>query len=504
MPVSPFRGYYTPILPKGETPSGRLTGFTWFSARRVKCDETRPVCKRCITADRECRGYSIALPLPNRETISQLWISGRQEICAEPEPPDWDLTEALNYYYMILKPGTPHQPDPDTFHPHFIPSRFICQMMADQISKASKARNRLIGPGEDPAFAGLWLKFHHHMAKCLEIINQTIRGEGKYDKVQIIFGILYLVYMDIYQKVSMWHTHIRGFLEYLGHMGGPEVSVQDAGARICTSIIFMLATPLNTTTPARKQITGFDCFTDAQLLQLFGNAAIPDMPCPAEIFIAIVYVTRLRGAIARAENGSAIDQDLTLSIDSIPIKVKEIFDNTQQFDVSKWAEDLLANNQDYWSPEHSPGSADALLPMIGEIFCVAVRLYGILALPEWAVESWASSASDMRAQTSRLTSCESAGALHRQALLVLLRKVCGQITHDEGLAWPLVVAGVAVADGSADERAFVERCLWNVWRLPNTVASFALVIDKLGAFWRSGKTRWEDCFDEPTQCAPLG
>ncbi|KAJ6781157.1 hypothetical protein PWT90_07868 [Aphanocladium album] len=476
------------------------TGCLTCRARRVKCDEARPVCRRCITANRECRGYFSTLP--NEDTIAQAWISRVQGICPEAEPPNWDFTQAVHYHFAVLKPAMLHQDDPEFYRKGFIPCRFICQMMADQISKASKARGRLIGPGEDPAFAGLWSKFHHYMAECLQIINQTIRGEGEYQQVQIILGILYLVFMDLYQKASMWHAHIKGFLAYFEHLGGAAVGVDDPDMRNFMSIMLLLATPLNTTTPARDQITGFDTFTDAQLDRFFGPAAKPDMPCPSDFFIGIIHVTRMRGVVRRAETGLAAEQDVRSSLNTIPAKVLEIFDTTCRFDIKEWATELLINDQDLWSPEHSPNSGAALLPVMGEIYGVAVRLYGILTLPEWAIEPWASSASDKYPQVLGLTSHESLRALHRLELLALLRQICGGIAHDEGLAWPLAVAGVAVAEGSADDRAFVERCLWNTWRLPNTVASFVLLIDKLRAFWSSGKTAWEDCFDEPTQCTP--
>lgn len=118
-------------------------------------------------------------------------------------------------------------------------------MLVDQISKASKARNRLLSPGEDPAFNGVWLKFHHYMAECLLIINQCIRGEwkGKNPNTAMLLGIIYLLFMDLYQKASVWQAHIKGYLAFVEHQGGAEDSLKTIDGRTFLSIILLFVIP---------------------------------------------------------------------------------------------------------------------------------------------------------------------------------------------------------------------------------------------------------------------
>lgn len=92
--------------------------------------------------------------------------------------------------------------------------------------------------------------------------------------------------------------------------------------------------------------------------------------------------------------------------------------------------------------------------------------------------------------------------MHREELLALLRQTWDSLRYHGGLAWPLIVAGVAASDGSAQDRDYIDRRLCYIWQRPLTAATFLLAVEKLRAFWRSGKTGWEDCFDEPTPCYP--
>lgn len=112
-------------------------------------------------------------------------------------------------------------PEPPIYRKEFVKCRFTCTVIGDQVSKASKARNRLLGPGEDPAFAGLWLKYYRYTAESLDMINQSARGGRPHGgKLDVLIGITYLFLVDMYIKASMWHAHIKGYLAYLDHQGG--------------------------------------------------------------------------------------------------------------------------------------------------------------------------------------------------------------------------------------------------------------------------------------------
>lgn len=87
---------------------------TRFRARRIKCDEAKPACHRCVKSGHMCRGYSIAAPSKNapvrftvaiepkktqhtQEHTSVLPSKGYHDIPAEAVPPDFIYMEAFRY-----------------------------------------------------------------------------------------------------------------------------------------------------------------------------------------------------------------------------------------------------------------------------------------------------------------------------------------------------------------------------------------------------------------------
>lgn len=87
-----------------------------ISARRVKCDETRPACQRCIRSHKHCKGYSVPPPPSPAELLDVAVVvdgpdavsryrrrtSSSSEDYAvrvhrEAEPPDWDYLQSIRY-----------------------------------------------------------------------------------------------------------------------------------------------------------------------------------------------------------------------------------------------------------------------------------------------------------------------------------------------------------------------------------------------------------------------
>ncbi|KAJ2956182.1 hypothetical protein NQ176_g11339 [Zarea fungicola] len=84
-----------------------------------------------------------------------------------------------------------------------------------------------------------------------------------------------------------------------------------------------------------------------------------------------------------------------------------------------------------------------------------------------------------------------------------------------GLTWPLAVLGVSLtsasdgddtgmdvdmdmeADTNSADREFVAKTLYDISLHRDAYYGPVLCRSKLRAFWASGKTGWEDCYDEP-------
>ncbi len=243
---------------------------------------------------------------------------------------------------------------------------------------------------------------------------------------------------------------------------------------------YSIAINVNTTSPARQQIHGFDYFTDAQLVSILESAYSTSMQCPTELYIAMVHISRLRAALA--SGASKPDQP------PVGQQVRRIFDSIAHFNADDWAKKPMFKDK-----------ADAVAAL-GRIFAIAVRLYGIMTLPKSAIVSWALSSELAPPAVSCLELYDTIRTWQRDELLALARQSWHQLMHKTSLCWPLIVAGVAVADGSAEDQDFIERSLLSIWSLPNTSACLIIAIRKLRPFWASRKTAWEDCFDKPLAC----
>lgn len=77
-------------------------------ACRVKCDEAKPVCGRCVRLGKHCSGYGVVMPARTTGTSSTsnspassdgtCALSRRkQRICIEAEPLDWDHMQAIQF-----------------------------------------------------------------------------------------------------------------------------------------------------------------------------------------------------------------------------------------------------------------------------------------------------------------------------------------------------------------------------------------------------------------------
>lgn len=87
-------------------------------------------------------------------------------------------------------------------------------------------------------------------------------------------------------------------------------------------------------------------------------------------------------------------------------------------------------------------------------------------------------------------------AVQRRILFSMLEKALKIPTLKFCLLWPTLVAGFEAAGGTKEERIFVEKAL-NQMTTELGSASPLVARDILQRFWRSGKRRWDDCFDRP-------
>ncbi|TQV95489.1 DUF300 domain-containing protein [Cordyceps javanica] len=495
------RSSSSPEAPLGRTVTGEARQ---RSARRIKCDEARPECRRCTVSRIVCRGYTVPDPAAPIGTRRDAGVEQKRDIRPrvvppEIEPMDWEFQETIRYFFQVVEPDLSPEArrlGPDDLKDKNFPRHILyANVISDQLERASKARGRVLRPGDDPAFAASWAGYHRSVVDNIRTVNQLLRDDARYagEAAPATLAILQLLISDLKAALFLWTAHLRGFLAYVEHRGGASAIMalpKPEKSRLSPILAFTMQ--INTHCPADQQIKGTDDFTDEEIRTLIDFDPSKVEPCPVEFHLARVRITRLRVALAgpRSPPEHAV----------VDAKVKAILDMLWNADLDGWVRDQYGDKS-----EALQDKARSLAP----IYAVAIRLYGILTLPPSAVSAWAGSTAEARRRYPAVPGGGGGGGGvyeglrrgHRDELLQMLREGWATITRKMWLAWPLTVVGVAVADDHAANRVFVDRCLLAIWRMPDVSNSSITALEKLRVFWLSGKTGWEDCFDEPIPSA---
>ncbi|KAJ6786120.1 hypothetical protein PWT90_02476 [Aphanocladium album] len=470
------------------------------SSRRVKCDEAKPICGRCARARLDCRGFrqaaSPGTSVGVMEGYGRLRISGfqwyKQGIVMEAEPPEWEYMQAIHVYYSIIKPtlvSDVHVVTDPPFNTHrMMRPVFIIRIICSQISNASKSRCRMIEIGQDPAFAGLWASYYRYLDESLRIVNRCIGEEGRESYESSLSNIAHMVYVDLYTKASLWQAHIRGFFAYIELRGGIAVAIKQPslGMDFINAILCGMIW-LNTTTPAAQRLRGVDSYDDDQLRTVIDFDSSVTMPCPPEYTILIHHITRLREVFAHVGADSTVQ------------------DGAQQFLASKLKMAFMFDLEGWVKAKYEGSIATSMATALANIHEIAIRLYAILTLPKYMVMKWSRSMPNPLVADQDLheqSVYERLRIGHRCEILTRVRRIRHTLTAKQDVTWPLIVAGVAAGDASEKDREFIMDALLETWMATGSSVSFILARDKVRAFWKSGRTGWEECFDEPTPSIP--
>ncbi|PQK14765.1 hypothetical protein BB8028_0005g02930 [Beauveria bassiana] len=488
------------------------TGCKTCRARRVRCDEERPECRRCVRGGHGCRGYALPAPgasilaissKPGVESTMEQHDADEQEACwalarrpekhvIEIDPPYWDYMQAVQFYHNCVRAWRPKQfgvVQAPTLSDDTHPANFVGRQLAHYIKMVSLRRGALLLPGCDRRFAALWSSYASTMLQIIGLINFFIRGGTFAGGRNYIYSCLYtLMRLDLPAHWSLWHAHIRGSIAYVNSIGGVTgmlTSGRTYGPPIGFTRMLSEAIMFSTTTPARMQITDYYHFTEQEMRIILLGEYDCDMPAPMDLRIAIFKINRLRFAAATATKPTPAAAALT------PLVHRQLND-IDAADVDDWC----MNNAVY-GLEHTLSLA--------RIFRLAVRLFALLTLPRSATTSWARAvvAPDEDENDPYRSVC----AAQRTELLARMRALFPQLEYQPNLRWPMVVAGVATAAAAngdaaaaAADRAFISESLRIIWEQPVVACGPMRCRELLQRFWASGKTEWEECFVEPVPC----
>ncbi|KAJ6786648.1 hypothetical protein PWT90_03588 [Aphanocladium album] len=285
--------------------------------------------------------------------------------------------------------------------------------------------------------------------KTLRIANDCIRGVGPWAGRIGAFGPINNMFdSDFEINGSTWQAHANGIFAYIDSVGGMHALLSKD-----------------------YRLKGYRAIT------LLIHHVPEDMPCPTKLFLAIIHITRHRVLAAHQKDGvTSRRRRLPLT----PPTVTAIYKDISAFDVDAWTKEVEIDDL-------------PLSHLLARIYQTAVLLYGVLTLPPAASRRWAASQPRLAGRGP----LDSVRVSKRDELMKQMREFWSQAPDQTAICWPLAVAGVALVDGELADQIFVETCLYGMWMSPGTNSSPFECRRKLLEFWKSDKTGWEDCFNEP-------
>ncbi|KAK2594079.1 hypothetical protein QQS21_008228 [Conoideocrella luteorostrata] len=487
------------------------TGCKTCRARRIKCDEAKPHCKQCISRGRWCE---YATPSPPAVTDSQNKgqhsedkkptppISPQQIVekwrlqsqsqspgsskSPELKPPGWDIVEGVRYLFEVMAPEhLSNSLGSSDFDNQFvgpptiiIEHSFLMVVTAHRIKTACRKRGVLPAPDQLVSLAHIWARFYFHMTHSLDRVNRLINSPEP--AIGVFYRIMDILHVELTLLSPTWRPHIEGCATLIRLYGGVlrvlDLSEGGPSPILAIQLILIIATMANTTSPATDQIQGFASWTTPELCAVYSKTMYSEMPCPTHLFLNIIQINRLRTQLAATVSYKDVIWPLA----------RDIFVDIERFSPENWIE-----------PYPVPQKPEMVL--VGKIFKTAVTLYGVLSLPPPPMSSPppAEGDSPQTHETPTAASYQKTKVAIRDKLM---RQACQAMDIRPTkiyLSWPLAVLGVALVDGKPSDQATIEDYLRKISVAPQSYCGPTITLNKLKAFWASGKTGWEDCFDEP-------
>lgn len=178
----------------------------------------------------------------------------------------------------------------------------------------------------------------------------------------------------------------------------------------------------NTTSPASNQIVELDRFTPDELATYYCFRLYGELPCPTELFLEMLRITKLRRL---AITGVGYYDTITPALDGILMR-------TNAFVPELWEES-------YGVPEQPE------FVLMARVFKCSIALYANLSLPPPPTQS---TPDDLKSWAMRRVAL-------REELMQLMRESLAVLQSKAALSWPVAVAGVAVANGSDEDKELV-------------------------------------------------
>ncbi|KAI0130452.1 fungal-specific transcription factor domain-containing protein [Xylariales sp. AK1849] len=482
--------------------------------RRLVCDSSRPICRKCQTTGVVCPGYEDKKPIKwlapgtvtswprrrKRQAASQVSTSAAELARVESDEmgtiprkdlrtETCDIFQALHYYNTRIYPDwvaiNELGSNPWIVHLplevlHVLPPS-ICHTLtywAFGYRICQLAEGQALSIAKTDAVS----KLYHHRGIAIQSLSGDLAGEQSRTSDATISAVLLFMFVDLRHFSSAnWHDHFKGATQLILLRGGPEMLYRSTPRlKVILAYFIIVGVMGNTTSPAADQITPVSHLDQLNVIsEIYGEGLFPCLLCPPSLFLHLISINFLRfqaaGIYSSGESPRRAACDLMHRIEA--------------FSPEKWA--------------LSRSSSHSGFLLLGRIYKSAIALYCKSSLRNLLIpaQSWGLDfvARDFVAKdfvARDFVARDFVAREHCERLFALLKEALASESLKRCLIWPMIIAGLQSMDGDTARRTFVEDGLVQMSRDLGTSLPL-LARSLLRRSWESGKAHWDDCFDRP-------
>ncbi|KAK5988948.1 Phomenoic acid biosynthesis cluster-specific transcriptional regulator-like protein [Cladobotryum mycophilum] len=377
-------------------------------------------------------------------------------------PEDWDYIDNVNFWNSQVVPSintTLVKSRHKTFRMEDTALRnmksscrhaFSCLSLSIRILCVASAHGLYGDTTNSGPVAHLWSSFYRQLSQALPALNEEIRMSSSEDLSDVFTSIHFIIIVEAFithNRSQIWRTHAAGFLSLMNHCGGLRALISSPPTPRGTLLRFIIyMTQINSTGPRRSIIKGVCDLDTDDISKLYSMIPNTVHLCPASLFIEIFRINRLR--------------------------LQEEMNPSQLF-----------------LPGHSP-----LCDILKRIDAVPPQMGRRGPLPLAREHPTGRPALQIRSRHGM--SCDRLIAHYRAKLFEQLGEAIAIPIRIDNIFWPVLVAGVAAGSGYPAERALVDRYISMAVRDPFMGNGPPTALWVMRRFWDSGRTGWDDCFDQ--------
>ncbi|KND89985.1 hypothetical protein TOPH_05269 [Tolypocladium ophioglossoides CBS 100239] len=486
--------------------------------RRVVCDASRPLCKKCCARGVSCPGYG-QKPLrwiaPGQTSSKQRGVrnppTGTRASACEPTAVArsvdvcrevTELFQAAEYYNALMCPNKMATGAACAKNPFYMSAAAVqgLPLPVVKLLTAGALGHRILQNGDRPGSdsAVLATRLQTHRGAALRLVAETLAEPAAQTSNVTLLCVYVLLITEIQQSISPdWRHHLDGVGAIIQARGGlPSLAMSLPPFRHILRYVALIDIVGTTTAPgveedrARRQLELLPL-----LPALYGNGLDSCFPCPPDLLRDIILVNYLRSRLDGATTGHSTDR--------LPTAL-ELLQRITQFSSQNWAAEIKMATRhdgsgDTGTARTARGASGALpsrtsswdWQRLAFIYQAAVALYCISSL----LGSEVARISELQSRPSYHETCIGVSQMRDAQCSALLRHLqvvaADTKAHMRKLVlWPMVLAGIEADPVDEASTRFIEHEL--VW-LSSTLGTASPLVGRrfLQGLWRRA-ARWHD------------